>query len=1318
MTSTKLRALGLTKERSINDRVYGAAVVRHGLVDEKLMQDLVEARDSLPADQEVPPLWDELVKNSLLDADKAKEIYESLRSFLREQPGKRRLFSPKMFGRTALQIGRVTPAQLSELVERQYHLSQGGRRPPPLGQIALGLGMLSEADIEAIRDAQRGLPSLAAKKAKQYVSKNPMVLRLGVPLLIALFVTLAVLKAYYGVPEDSFLANLQRIEWMLYDLRFQIRGDLQPPGEVVIVDIDQRTMQRFDNRWPFSRAVMGDVVRRLTEAKIKALGWDVLFTSPDNPDEVDAMAELVKDYRRIQNIPDPAKAKEKGSKGASGAGTGKGAAAGEDEWPDEFKAISEKKDGGSGQTGESKEVKDGESGEETKPPSDDAKETKSGGDDWPDDLKDVKDSTTTGSGETQPAESKETTGAKAGPPGEPKQVKDIENDGGASPDQAEGDVARADPASEGATGKAHSDAGTQTDGRTASDAFYRVMMATYDDMLHDCKFAEAMSAARDKQIWIVSAMYFIPEESKETAKTYADLDQELFGTSEFQVSKLLDPFSPGKVAVGVWRDKLVSRIDTYQPRMTGVLGTIKPISESVSVQGFVNTNPEPDGVVRAMCTAIPFQRDPQEGYRFYPSMALQCAWYYLTGESGKELELSWAIASTGYQAAAFARDVAIGKQKVDLTEDGKMLLNYYGLGNWKEYAEVTVVGGGVSRPGTYQLRKRRNAPPLSIGAILREAGLVPGADAECYVRRVRVEMDGTEPGEIHRISLRANDLRSFPEAWLKSGDLIYVPGAAPKDHAANVYGEVDRPGPCTMTGEQMTLQDALAKAGGHKPHATIDVRRSCLIRPLSGGKVPFEACQVFEKGWLSDKVSLKPGDTLVLPRAYHRGRLFNYYSFIDIYDRRINLEELKGKVVMVGSTSRELGDYKNSPYGDFPGLEIQATYCQNLISSNPLRNRGLDKFDKIGLALMTFAVALLVGFLPVIWAPVAYLGSLGAYFGLVYYQFAANRCWYNLTAPSLGMTLSFGLVALYRYFTEQREKRKVRGMFSTMVSPDVLKYMEEGPDRFRLTGEKKSATMFFSDVAGFTAISESLTPEALAMVLNRYLTPMSNIILSYGGYIDKYEGDAIMADFGVPIWSDPDPNAHAWKCCWAALDQQEKLQEVRADILQEFGVKVDVRMGINTGDVSAGNMGSEQKFQYTVMGDAVNQAARFEPANKPFGTRIMIGERTYQMSKEHIEVRFLSAMIVKGKTEPVKAYELVGKKGQISSDKRRLVGLFEEGWRLHAEWKWDEAIAKFDQCLAIDPNDGPSKTYKEICLEYKEKPPKEGWKGEWEQTSK
>ena len=287
-------------------------------------------------------------------------------------------------------------------------------------------------------------------------------------------------------------------------------------------------------------------------------------------------------------------------------------------------------------------------------------------------------------------------------------------------------------------------------------------------------------------------------------------------------------------------------------------------------------------------------------------------------------------------------------------------------------------------------------------------------------------------------------------------------------------------------------------------------------------------------------------------------------------------------------------------------------------------------------------------------------------------------------------------------------------MFQTYMSPKILKYLEDHPDAFSLSGEKREATMFFSDVANFTTISESLSAEELALVLNKYLSPMTEILMKYDGYVDKYEGDAIMCDFGVPM-EDLD---HAWKACFAAIDQQAALEVLRPQIKKDHGVDIFVRMGINSGVVSAGNMGSNQRFQYTVMGDAVNQASRFEGANKQYGTYMMIGEETYRRAQDKIEARILDRLVVKGKLKPITVYELLGRKGQVEPKMLQICAYFTEGINLYWNRQWDAAIAAFEKALAVKGEDKPSRVFIERCHIYQENPPGPDWQGEFVMETK
>ncbi|HDT12370.1 MAG TPA: adenylate/guanylate cyclase domain-containing protein, partial [Candidatus Marinimicrobia bacterium] len=315
----------------------------------------------------------------------------------------------------------------------------------------------------------------------------------------------------------------------------------------------------------------------------------------------------------------------------------------------------------------------------------------------------------------------------------------------------------------------------------------------------------------------------------------------------------------------------------------------------------------------------------------------------------------------------------------------------------------------------------------------------------------------------------------------------------------------------------------------------------------------------------------------------------------------------------------------------------------------------------------------------------------------------------ELFIPIIAVGLSYAFDILYEFILEQKEKKKIRGMFSTYISPKILKYLEDHPDAFTLTGEKREATMFFSDVQGFTTISESLNAEDLAMLLNKYLSPMTQILMSYDGYVDKYEGDAIMCDFGVPV----EDEEHAKKACWAAIEQQAKIDELRPLLKKEYGVDIFVRMGINSGLVSAGNMGSEQRFQYTVMGDAVNAASRFEGANKQYGTYLMIGERTYELAKDYIEARILDRIIVKGKLKYITVYNLLTKKGEATEEQLKLIEWYEKGLTLYWERQWDEAISAFQKAMEFVPGDPPSEIFIKRCNDFKITPPQDNWQGEY-----
>ena len=423
---------------------------------------------------------------------------------------------------------------------------------------------------------------------------------------------------------------------------------------------------------------------------------------------------------------------------------------------------------------------------------------------------------------------------------------------------------------------------------------------------------------------------------------------------------------------------------------------------------------------------------------------------------------------------------------------------------------------------------------------------------------------------------------------------------------------------------------------------------------------------------------------------------------------------LSGNICMIGLTFT--GNSDTGPTAIDTNLSL--VYVHAAAANSILKNEYLVPLSDVKMSFILLGIFVALGagsvlmsingftlLFAIIEITIGLLSLVGIYYSLFYFP----------TLFLLVFAFSiFIFVVLYRYFSEEKEKFKIRNMFSTMVSSSVLDYMEEHPESFSLSGSKMSATMMFSDVAGFTTISEGLTPEQLVLLLNKYLTPMTDIIQDSGGYVDKYEGDAIMAEWGVPF-----PNEkHATLACYACLDQQKKLDEIREALYEEFGYRLTVRIGVNSGEVSAGNMGSVNRFSYTVMGDAVNLAARLEPTNKVYGTYIMIGENTYDLAKDDIEARLIDKVVVVGKKVAIRVYELLARKGELPEDQMKFVGHYEKGLQLHEERKWDEAIAEFNKALEINPEDEASKVLIKRVEEYKENPPGDDWQGEYVRKSK
>jgi adenylate cyclase len=324
------------------------------------------------------------------------------------------------------------------------------------------------------------------------------------------------------------------------------------------------------------------------------------------------------------------------------------------------------------------------------------------------------------------------------------------------------------------------------------------------------------------------------------------------------------------------------------------------------------------------------------------------------------------------------------------------------------------------------------------------------------------------------------------------------------------------------------------------------------------------------------------------------------------------------------------------------------------------------------------------------------------------FAFATLNMLIPVVPPIAAVFANYVGSAVYQYLTERKQKVMIKGMFSQYLNPHVVNELIAHPEKMRLGGERRELTVLFSDIAGFTTFSEKLPPEELVLVLNEYLSAMTEIVFNNDGTLDKYEGDAVMAFWGAPIELDN----NALHACTAAVEMQEKLVHIREKWSAEGKPNVHVRIGLNTGEMVVGNMGGTGKFDYTVIGDSVNLGSRLEGANKQYGTYIMASERTQELVKEYFVFRELDLLVVKGKTKPIKVFELIGRKNdsvpprKISAIERYTIGL-----ELYRQKKFSEAIEKFNEALSIEPDDQPSRLYVERSQLYQTNPPPEEWNG-------
>ena len=480
------------------------------------------------------------------------------------------------------------------------------------------------------------------------------------------------------------------------------------------------------------------------------------------------------------------------------------------------------------------------------------------------------------------------------------------------------------------------------------------------------------------------------------------------------------------------------------------------------------------------------------------------------------------------------------------------------------------------------------------------------------------------------------------------------------------------------------------------------------------------------------------------------------------------------KIVVIGTSVEVHHDYKQTPFYNFwgiqqltPGMETHGNAIQTLMDNNYIQVLGGQLTELIYgyplshtllIALLSVVAFLILSFFNPVIAGILIILEGIIYFGIACGLFVDDLFWmikssmasifpnatvadypeYFATAlPGIGQSLVIPIVApivslvvtytanvIYKFIVEQKDKNFLKDTFGAYISPDLIDQMYADKQEPKLGGVAGYHTAFFSDIQSFSSFSEVLEPTRMVSLMNQYLTEMTDTLLEHKGTLDKYIGDAIVAFYGAPV---PLEN-HEYHACLTALEMEKKLVNMRQRWKEEgdwpdLVHNIRHRVGLNSGEMVTGNMGSAMRMNYTMMGDTVNLAARLEPAAKQYGVYIFVAENTYKVVADQFEWRFLDYLRVKGKKKPVKAYELLSLKGELSEQNSQLVQAFDEGMELYHDQNWVKAKKQFKEALKLeekflDRPTTPSAVYLDRCDYYKNDPPGKDWDWVWTMTTK
>jgi len=443
------------------------------------------------------------------------------------------------------------------------------------------------------------------------------------------------------------------------------------------------------------------------------------------------------------------------------------------------------------------------------------------------------------------------------------------------------------------------------------------------------------------------------------------------------------------------------------------------------------------------------------------------------------------------------------------------------------------------------------------------------------------------------------------------------------------------------------------------------------------------------------------------PSSPERDGTFTILPFVDVLKGSFKPDIVRDKIVLLGLTIRGVDEFATPTTAETRmwGVELQANIVETILAE-----RYLVPISASTTTILVCAAALIGTWLAALLRPIrAAMGLLGL---LILYLLASGVLFdqgtlLNLIYPPGALALGFAVSQVYRLLFEQAQQQMMRDVMARYLSPSVSQWILKRPERLTLGGETRTMTAFFCDLRGFTTLSQAMDPQALVSLLNDYMSAMTEIVFRHDGVLDKYIGDEIMAFWNAPM----DQLDHANRACATALDMVQRLHELREQWKVRGSPQLDLGIGINTGPMVVGNMGSRDRLAYTVLGDAVNIASRLQGVNKDYGTRVLVSEATKRAAGDSFVYRFLDHVQVKGRTEPLAVYEVVAYKCKVDPSTDGMLEKYARGIELYQARQWAEAGDLFRELLASHPGDGPSELYLRRTREFAVTPPPPDWSG-------